>query len=129
WPRASARARPTLRPAPVTRATLPRTFISPFRSGHSSRSARCDALVLIDKPFRRNAHHAELSSALDEPMPVGAATAHELQLADERIDADAVAGRMTGMQDLDAVESNRGHGGDAIASAELSRMREDSETA
>src|SRR4051794_7797423 len=110
-PSASAIARPTRRPAPVTSATRPASdvtgLVMVLASGGGCAAERCQQRILPGQPFGWHLHHADRARALGRAVPVGAAAHHEPELLAEAAQPRRVGRGVARMLDLDAVEPER----------------------
>src|SRR5436190_11599903 len=122
-PSASAMARPTLRPAPVTSATRP--VSGSATSGGWGTSERLEPLILPPQPLDRHAHHADGARTVGGTVPVGATARDQTHLIDEGPKARDVLWRVARMLHLDAVEPERDERLHALPRAAGTGMRED----
>src|SRR5829696_2348312 len=126
-PRASAIARPTRRPAPVTSATRPASGSPP--SGGRGTAARIDSLVLAAEPLEGHLHHADRTRAVGRTVPIGTTAGDEPELVYAGAEPGDVVWRVARMLDLHPVEAHGDERLDALASARRSRMGKHREAA
>src|SRR3954468_22955117 len=122
-PRASASARPTRRPAPVTITTRPASAVMDVPSCGGGAAERRELGVLPSEPLGGHLHHANRAGPIGRAMPVGATAHHEAKLLAQSAQPRGVRRRVTRVLDLDPVEPERAERFDPLARAAGARMR------
>src|SRR5690242_12961189 len=127
-PSATAMARPTRVPAPVTSATLPsRSTLRSLDSGR--RRSRRQSFVLFFEPGEWNVHVAKFARTLRRAVPIGTAADHQTKIIGQSLQALHIISAVTRVLDFHAIESGVDERFESLSSSAFGRVRPDRQSA